>query len=83
MIGPIHAQVMKPMALAGVVLIVLGLGALAYQGFSYTSRETVLEIGSLKATADTTKTVAIPPVAAGAAVLVGLVLLVAGNKKSG
>ena len=62
------------------VLIVLGLLALAYQGFSYTSREKVLDIGPLEAHADTEKTVAIPPIAAGAAVLVGLVLVVAGRK---
>jgi hypothetical protein len=36
---------MKPLALAGTVFIVLGLAALVYQGFSYTSRDTVLDIG--------------------------------------
>lgn len=72
---------MKPIALIGVVLIVLGLGALAYQGFTYTSRETVLDIGPIQATADTEKTVAIPPVAAGAALAVGVVLLIAGMRK--
>lgn len=74
---------MKPMALAGVVLLVLGILALAYQGFSYTSRETVLDIGPIQATADTTKTVAIPPIASGAAVVVGVVLLLAGSRKRG
>jgi hypothetical protein len=72
---------MKPMALAGVVLLVLGIAALVYQSFSYTSRETVLDIGPLQASADTEKTVSIPPVASGAAVVVGLVLLVAGSRK--
>lgn len=72
---------MKPIALIGIVLIVLGLGAFAYQGFSYTSKETVLDIGPIQATADTEKTVAIPPVAAGAALAVGVVLLIAGMRK--
>ncbi len=71
---------MKTGSLVGVVLIVLGLLALAAQGFSYTSREKVLDIEPLEAHADTEKTVAIPPIAAGAAVLVGLVLVVTGRK---
>jgi hypothetical protein len=73
---------MKPMSLAGVVLLVLGLVALAYQGFTYTSRETVLDIGPIQATADTEKTIPISPIAGGAAVLAGLVLLMAGQRKS-
>ena len=73
--------VMKPMTLAGVVLLVLGLAALAYQGFTYTSRETVIDIGPIKATADTEKTVPIPPIAGAAAVLAGVVLIVAGQRK--
>lgn len=72
---------MKPMALLGVVLLVLGLAALAYQGFTYTSREKIIDIGPLEASADTEKTVAIPPIASGAAVVVGVVLLVAGSRK--
>lgn len=72
---------MKPLALIGVVLIVLGIAALAYQGFSYTSREKILDIGPIQASADTEKRVGIPPIAGGAAVLVGVVLLVAGSRK--
>lgn len=72
---------MKPMTLAGGLLLVIGLAALAYQQFSYTTRETVLEVGPIHATAETEKTVAIPPIAAGAAAVAGLVLLVAGRKR--
>lgn len=74
---------MKPMTLAGVVLLVLGLVALAYQGFTYTSRETVLDIGPIQATADTEKTMPIPPVAGGAAVVAGVALLIAGARRRG
>ena len=49
-------QDMKPMTIAGMTLIVLGLVALVYQGITYTSRETVLDIGPLHATADRQKT---------------------------
>jgi len=71
---------MKPVAIAGIVLIVLGLAALAYQGFSYTSRETVIDIGPIKATADTQKTVPIPPIAGIIAVVAGVALVVAGKR---
>ena len=47
---------MKPIVIAGVLLIVLGLAALVYQGVSYTSRETVIDIGPITATADRQKT---------------------------
>jgi uncharacterized membrane protein HdeD (DUF308 family) len=72
---------MKPMALIGIVLIVLGIVALAYQGISYTSRETIIDIGPLEATAEQEKTVPLPPVLGGAAVVGGVVLLIAGLRK--
>lgn len=71
---------MKPAAIAGLVLIVLGLAALAYQGFTYTSRETVIDIGPITATADTQKTVPIPPIAGVVAVVAGVALVVAGKR---
>ena len=72
---------MKPIAIAGVLLIVLGLAALVYQGITYTSRETVIDIGPLHATADREKTFPLPPVVGIAAVAGGLVLLVTGMRK--
>jgi hypothetical protein len=65
----------------GIVLIVLGLAALAYQGFTYTSREKVVDIGPLHATADREKTVPLPPIVGGVAVASGVVLLVVGGRK--
>jgi hypothetical protein len=53
---------MKSTLISGVVLIVLGVAALAYQGISYTSRETVVDIGPLHATADREKTIPLPPI---------------------
>jgi len=73
---------MKPFALAGIALIVLGLAALVYGGITYTSRETVIDIGPLQATADREKTLPLPPVAGAAAVIGGIALLVAANRKT-
>ena len=72
---------MKPIAIAGVLLIVLGLAALVYQGVTYTSRETVLDIGPITATAERQKTLPIPPVLGILAVAGGVALLVAGARK--
>jgi len=63
------------------MLIVLGLVVLAYQGITYTSRETVLDIGPLHATADRQKRLPLPPVLGIAAVASGVVLLITGAHK--
>jgi hypothetical protein len=67
---------MKSATLIGVLLIVLGIGALAYQGFTYTSREKIIDIGPIEATQETTKTIPLPPIV-GALALIGGVVLVA------
>jgi hypothetical protein len=72
---------MNRTAIIGVVLILLGVAALAYQGFTYTSRETVVDIGPVHATAEREKTVPIPPLVGLAAVAGGIALLVTGMRK--
>ena len=73
---------MKTSALLGIVLVVLGLAALAYQGITYTSRETVLDIGPIHATADRQKTLPLPPVLGIVAVAGGVALLIAGMRRT-
>ncbi len=76
---------MKPASIVGILLIVLGVIALAYQGFSYTTRENkkVLDLGPLQvdATVEKTRTVPLPPILGVAALAGGVVLLVVGSKK--
>jgi len=72
---------MKNTAIAGILLILLGVVALVYQGISYTSRETVIDIGPLHATAERQKTLPLPPVLGALAVVGGVVLLVGGLRK--
>ena len=74
---------MKPISILGVVLIVFGVVAFIYQGITYTSRETVVDIGPIHATADREKTLPLSPVLGVVAVAGGVVLLVAGMRKSG
>jgi hypothetical protein len=72
---------MKPITGVGVLLIMLGLVALVYQGITYTSRETVIDVGPLHATADRQKTLLLPPVLGIAAVAGGVGLLIAAVRK--
>ena len=72
---------MKPIAITGIVLIVLGLAALVYGGITYTSRETVIDIGPIQATADRERTFPLPPVAGVVAVAAGIALLVGGMRQ--
>ena len=72
----------NPITLIGIALIVLGIVAFAYKGISYTSRDTVIDIGPLHATADTQKTIPLSPLFGGLALVGGIALLVVGAKKS-
>ena len=72
---------MRSIAVVGVLLIALGLAALVYQGITYTSRETVIDIGPVHATADRERTLPLPPVLGVAAVAGGVMLLIAGVRK--
>jgi hypothetical protein len=73
---------MKPMTLAGIVLLVLGAAALIYQGITYTSRDAVVNIGPIHATAEHQKTVPLPPIVGAVAVVGGIALLVVGARKN-
>ncbi|MBE0712371.1 MAG: DUF3185 domain-containing protein [Candidatus Aminicenantes bacterium] len=69
------------MKIAGIVLIVLGVLALAYQGIRYTTREKLIDIGPLKVTASERKTIPLPPVVGGIALVAGIALVLADQKK--
>jgi hypothetical protein len=66
----------------GIILIVLGVLALVYQGIQYTSREKILDIGSIKVSADTKKTIPLPPIVGGVALVAGIALILADRKKT-
>jgi hypothetical protein len=73
---------MKTTALPGLILVVLGALALAYQGITYTTHKKVLDIGPIQATETEHKTIPLPPILGGIALVGGIVLLVAGSKKA-
>jgi hypothetical protein len=71
---------MKPVTIVGIILIALGVIALAYQGITYTTKERVVEIGPLKVDAEKEKTIPLPPVLGGVAVAAGVVLMIVGAR---
>lgn len=75
-IAPVGRPSMKNTTIAGVILIILGVFLLVYQGFSYTTTETVIDIGPAKIEAKERHHLPVPPLvgwmfAAGGIVLVG------------
>jgi uncharacterized membrane protein YidH (DUF202 family) len=73
---------MKPAGIVGIILIAIGIIALAYGGFSYTTREKVIDAGPLQVSADRQKTIPLPPILGGICLVGGIILVLAGNKKN-
>ncbi len=63
------------MKAVGIVLVVLGVLALAYGGFSWTRKDKVVDVGPIEISADKTESVALPPIAGGLMLIGGLALL--------
>ncbi len=72
---------MKPAVLIGIVLIVLGVLALAWQGITYTTTEKVVDLGPLKVEAQREKTIPLPPVLGALALVGGIVLVAVGSRR--
>jgi hypothetical protein len=72
---------MKSITMLGILLAVLGVLALVYQGFSYTRQEKIVDIGPIHATADKQEHVPLPPIVGGLALVSGAILLIMGAKQ--
>ena len=72
---------MSPIKIVGIVLIVAGVLALAYGGFSYTKETHKAEIGPLKLQVKEQEQVNVPQWAGIASLVVGIVLVVVGKNK--
>jgi uncharacterized membrane protein HdeD (DUF308 family) len=67
--------------LLGVALIVTGIIALVYQGFTYTTRKKVLDIGPIQATKEEHRMIPVPPIIGIIAVISGVTVLALGRGK--
>jgi uncharacterized membrane protein YidH (DUF202 family) len=68
------------MKVLGIVLIVVGILALAYGGFTYTHEKKVVDLGPIQASRKETSTVPLPPILGVVAVIGGGVLVLTGKK---
>lgn len=73
---------MKPLSIAGIVLLVLGAVALLYGGLTYTSKDTIVDAGPIHITADKKHGVAVPPLVGALLLMAGAALLVVGRKQA-
>jgi hypothetical protein len=69
---------MRPQALIGIVLLVLG-AFIVFRGMSYSDRDEVLKVGDVKASVESKK--AVPTWAGGIAIVAGIALLATGMKR--
>lgn len=67
--------------IVALLLIALGIAALAYRGFSYTTRDTVLDVGPVELTREDRDFVSVPPLVGGAAVVGGTILLIVTSRR--
>jgi uncharacterized membrane protein YidH (DUF202 family) len=68
------------MKLAGIILIIIGVLALVYQGFSYTKTEKDAQLGPIQIQHDETHTIPVPPIVGGVCIAAGVLALVAGGR---
>ncbi len=71
---------MRTTTILAILLIALGVVAFAYQGITYTTKEKVVDLGPLQMTAETEKTLPLPPIVGAIALVGGIVLLITGKK---
>ena len=64
------------------ILIILGVVALAYQGITYTTKEEVLDLGGVEVQKEERHTIPLPPVLGGLALAAGIILVIAGSGSS-
>ena len=73
---------MNAVKIAGIALIVVGVLALAYGGFSYTKETHKAKLGPIEMSVTEKETVNVPVWAGVGAIVIGGVLLIFGSKKS-
>ncbi len=67
---------------AGIGLIVIGIVMLVWSGFTYTTRENVVDMGPLQVNVDKKERVNFPPYVGAIVAVIGIVLVVSDKRKS-
>lgn len=71
---------MKTPAIFGILLIMLGIAAFAYQSFTYTTTEKAIDLGPIQVTAEKEHTIPLPPIVGAVAIIGGVLFLIQGRK---
>ena len=72
---------MKAASIGGILLIILGVIALGYQGITYTTQKKVVDVGPIHATKDEHHAISLPPILGGVALVGGIALLLTRGKE--
>ena len=80
--NPTIQNLMKPLPIAAIILIILGVVALTYQGITYTTTEKAIDLGPLQITAERTHTIPMAPVLGVIALAGGVVLFLATRRNT-
>jgi hypothetical protein len=72
---------MRTATIIGILLVIVGVVALIYQGITYTSEQTVFELGPVDVQAEERRTIPLPPILGALALIGGIVLIVVGGRK--
>jgi hypothetical protein len=80
-VGGLRFLSVKPAGIVGIILIVVGIIALAYGGFHYTKRVEIIDAGPLQVSAKREKKVSIPPLLGGLCLAGGIALVIVGSRK--
>ncbi len=64
----------------GIILIVLAVASFAYEGITYTTRETVVDVGPIHVDSEKEHTIPIKPIVGVAALAGGILLVLVGRQ---
>jgi len=70
------------MKMIAMVLILVGILALGYQGFSYVTRDKVVDLGPIEVTQEKHKTVFLPPVLGAVVLVAGIALFLTNSRRA-
>jgi hypothetical protein len=70
------------MKMLGIVLIVLGVVGVLYGGFTWTTKDKVVDLGPVEVSKDKTHSIPLPPIAGAVSLIAGTALVVMSGRKS-
>jgi len=71
---------MSSKTVIALILVVLGIVALAYQGFTYTTQKKVIDMGPIQATKQEHHSVPLPPIVGAIALVGGIIVLISDRR---